>query len=150
MFAEIIKKQFIGSVHYILNSLFKQYASIHSTDSFLHFCTGGRSQCHWLYALYITDLQICFWLSPWWCLLVHCRHWLDNRPLLHHVWPVSQRRHQCAGKRLLSFTNICNYFDLIFSTDLNESDLACVVVWRCAGVPSCGQTVGDHWEVRSL
>ncbi len=78
----------------------KQCASIHPfSDSFLHSCTGGRSHRHWLYALYITDLQICVWLSPWWCLLVHSRHRLDNWSLLHHVRPVSQRRHQRAGKK---------------------------------------------------
>lgn len=71
--------------------------------SILGYGTGCSPHCCRVSALHITDLQVCFWSSPWRCVLVHRWHRLDHRPLLHHLRPPCKRRHKCPGESEADF-----------------------------------------------
>lgn len=124
--------------------------------------TGCSPHSCWLPALYLADLQVCFWPPVRWRVLVHGRYRLDHRPLLHHLRPTCKR---CHGR---SSRSRKYYIELLFifckSGDSGEQTVVvlsllkafvCVCVcmlppvWRCSCVPSCRPVLGNYWEVQS-
>lgn len=101
--------------------------------------TGRAPYCCRISALHVADLQACFWSSPWRCVLVHRRHRLDHRPLLHHLRPPCEWRHKCPGESKGVFAVIVGFVTL-------HRDACVCPFLQFEGIP-VHPHVGRFWEI---
>lgn len=70
---------------------------------------GNITSCHWVYAVCCHHSQIYIWLSCWWCVFLHCGHWMDNGSHIHNVWTTPKWCYFCFG-----MDNFCSVPQLKF------------------------------------